>query len=104
AGRGELREQKRVEVRFVNPAGRPIPSARIDLAGARSEEPLGTADANGVFAGPVVDSIVRCQPGKATASPEIVISKDAASKTVPVKDLRGDVVIGVAEASGAKAK
>jgi len=89
AGPGLLERARRVEVRFVDAQGVPVPGAELQIA--QRHEPIGVANAAGIYAGLVTESLVQCPGGEAKEISEVVVSAAGRSRKLPLQALQADV-------------
>jgi Periplasmic copper-binding protein (NosD) len=92
SGSGELRDLRRVEVRFIDEVGAPIPNVRL-RSGAAPAIDLGSAGANGVFIGELVESVRTCPDLRARRSAPIRLEWKGGATTSAVDALVGQVVV-----------
>jgi len=93
-GSGEVRELERVEVRFVDAEGAPVPDVlleSIDQEGART-----TADAGGAFIGDLVGSVRACPKLLSKPVGPIRLTWAGGSTTRALGELSGRVVLAPA--------
>lgn len=86
-GAGRVERAVRRVLRFVDDDGKPV--AGVELRRADGT-PLGTANGSGVHDGVVVESVFTC-PEERTEQTEIVLRRDGRTRTLPARELHGDV-------------
>lgn len=89
AGPGVLERARRIEVRFVDAGGQPVPAA--ELRRGEGGAMIGVANAKGIYSGLVVESSIRCPGGVAQEAIAIVVEGGGRVRKVSVAELRGDV-------------
>jgi len=89
AGTGRVESARRVQARFVDADGRPL--ARVELRGADDGVVLGVGDANGIYAGLVVESLVECPGGRSRAAQPLMVRFEGRERKLTPAELHGDV-------------
>lgn len=91
AGKGRVELVRRVEVRFVD--GRGVPVAGAELRRDGSDTVIGVANANGIYAGHVVESLIECPGARARAPQGVTVRAEGRERKLAPLELRGDVTL-----------
>jgi len=89
AGTGRLERARHVDFRLLDAAGKPVAGGELRLG--ERHEAIGMTNAQGIYSGLVVESVVRCPGGKEEATPEVIVGGAGRTRRVPLAELRGDV-------------
>lgn len=89
AGTGRAESARRVQVRFLGAEGRPL--AGVVLRGAEDDAELGVADAKGIYAGLVVESLVECPGARSRAGQPLSVRFEGRERKLTPAELHGDV-------------
>lgn len=93
-GAGTINRAGRIDVRFVDQAGKPVPSVEMRVAGGAAGLAGAVADASGKFNGFLVTSRESCPSigGVPTSdSDEVVVSAGTRSRRLKVSELQGEI-------------
>jgi hypothetical protein len=89
AGAGRLERARHVDFRLLDAAGKPVAGGELRLAEGHAA--IGVTNAQGIYSGLVVESVVQCPGGKEEEMPAVIVGGAGRSRRVPLSELRGDV-------------
>lgn len=87
AGDGRVEHARRIDARFVDDAGRPLRGVELRREDGTT---IGVANERGVHSGVIVESVFTCPSGR-TEERDVVLLRGGRKRSIPVRELRGDV-------------
>lgn len=89
SGEGAVERARRVDVRFVDSAGRAVSGVEVRAEGGGAA--IGVANERGIFSGLVVESVLACGE-KRSKEPALLLQRDGRTRKLALDELRGDVL------------